>query len=243
VAALDVEPTPEAREFAKRLSDGVMQDVLERGEALEKTSMAASQLSTELDPIESSEESSVPHRKSSQPAETPKGRDESGDPLAAYLPAVDEYDDEAFWYAPFYAEDTVTEAGSLLMTITLSVRRRLGEDHPLFWGILGRVYEPFAQGSPEELEERVTSAESDVLALRVRTGQADLLDYLDYFEVHRGSGDDFLESEYESFLEAVERASPAECEAVFSWLQQIEWVPGWRPPRPAEAYLPIADKF
>jgi len=36
------------------------------------------------------------------------------------------------------------------------------------WAVLGRVYEPFAAGRPEKLEEQISSATSEILALRIR---------------------------------------------------------------------------
>jgi len=65
---------------------------------------------------------------------------------------------------------------------------------------------------------------------------------MNYFEKYRSFGDDSLESDYESFLAAVERASSAECEASRSC---IDSTTGWTndPPRLVEEHLPIADRL
>jgi hypothetical protein len=169
-------------------------------------------------------------------------RQDPVDPLARYLPPTDDYYDTSFWYSTD-SQDYLYSACSALIAIMTEVRTRVSEDS-LFWGVLGRVYEPFAHENPAELEDKIEAAESEVLALRVREGQADLLDYMNYFEEYRGAGDPSLESEYDSLLAAVEEASPAECEALFPKLERLEYDPNRRsPPRPAEESLPIADRL
>jgi len=163
------------------------------------------------------------------------------DVLDQYLPPIDEYGYDSFWYHDLSSFTDTLHLGQLfLLTVTLEVRARLNED-TLFWAVLGRIYEPFAPGDPEELEEDISTASAEILALRVRAGYADLLDYLNYFDEYRTYGDELLEPEYEKFLAAVERATSAECDALFHKLCRLEFGPYNRPPHPVEESLPVAD--
>lgn len=218
------------------LRDYVRRQQEREAAARELTSMLASRTSAD-------QPGSAADHGSSAPGNHSDVHEGPVDPLAQYLPPIEDYDGYSYWYddgSDF--EDTLALACSPLLTITEEVRAH-GPEDSLFWAVLGRVYEPFCNGNPDELENKIASAKLEVLALRVCSAQADLLDYLDYFEEYRGSGGDFLEPEYESFLEAVEQSSPAECGALFPKLLRLNYETSGRPPRPAEEHLPIADRL
>jgi hypothetical protein len=175
--------------------------------------------------------------------EIERGVSTDEDPLYAYVPS-DEYSDGGkFWYDEESIDET-TMGCRLLWRSALAVKGRLKElDELLFWGVLGCIYEPFATGDPEALERQIESGRAHTLDLRVEAGLGDLLDYLNYFDARRDYDASMLEDTYEMFLAAVKQASAAECEALFSKLGRLEYSADDRPPRPAEAYLPIARQL
>lgn len=171
-------------------------------------------------------------------------REESGaaEPLFQYLPP-DEYcgGGGPFWYDDSAVDEPVF-ASRLLQAVAFEARERLGGDM-LFWGVLGRIDEPFSSDAPEVLEARIDAGRAYTLEVRVENGLADLLDYLNYFDAYSDVDADTLEATYEEFLRAVRRASPAECEELFSQVQRLEYEADGRPPYPVEAHLPIAERL
>lgn len=142
----------------------------------EKTSVAAADLTVILTQDTPRNSADAQEPSGADPAPASGGK--RGDPLAAHLPPIEDYDYESFWYHDLsHLSDTLALACPVLLTIMIGVRARVNED-ALFWSVLGRVYEPFAPGNPVDLEEKIASASSKVLALRIETGNADLLDYL-----------------------------------------------------------------
>ncbi len=172
------------------------------------------------------------------------------DPLMRFLPAVDRYWAHKYWYTGFI-DDEIDHILPLLRALAAELSERLGED-PIFWAVLGRTLEPFRFEDPDDLDDRIHSGRQHTIAVRLRTGRADLHDYWeslpspDEDDDDDDDDDDGPDPVYGLFLSAIERASGAECEAFFCALERedLELVaPEEYRPFPAERTLPIADNI
>src|SRR5256885_1706408 len=111
-----------------------------------------------------------------------------------------------------YIDDEIQSILPLLRALAAELSARLKDD-PLFWGVLGRAYEPFVFEDLDDLDARISSGCRHILEFRLRTARADLHDYWESLPPpDERDDDDSLDPLYGQFLSAVDRASGAECE-------------------------------
>ncbi len=157
------------------------------------------------------------------------------DPLTHYLNYPKAYMDDS-WFPVGWVDQTdrFDRARYLLDRLAVTTHCRIG-DSPVFWAVLGPIYDALNPADPEGFEDRITQGENWLLRSLVNQGRADLWDYWMLFR--RQETDEGVAT-FDRMLDYVEHAPWRELEAFFSALENVN-----SDALPLEHLLPDAGKL